>query len=36
MHWIDWGILASFMAWIVYDGLKRTKDSQELDGYFLA
>ena len=36
MHWIDWGILASFMAWIIYDGLKRTKDSQELDGYFLA
>ena len=36
MHWIDWGILAGFMAWIVYDGLKRTKDSQELDGYFLA
>jgi Na+/proline symporter len=36
MHWIDWGVLAIFMAWIVYDGLKRTRDSQELDGYFLA
>jgi SSS family transporter len=36
MHWIDWVVLAGFMAWIVYDGLKRTKDSQELDGYFLA
>jgi solute:Na+ symporter, SSS family len=36
MHWIDWVILAGFMAWIVYDGLKRTKDSQELEGYFLA
>src|SRR5688572_8891413 len=36
MHWIDWAILAGFMAWIVYDGLKRTKDSQELEGYFLA
>jgi SSS family transporter len=36
MHWIDWAVLAGLMAWIVYDGLKRTKDSQELDGYFLA
>jgi SSS family transporter len=25
-----------FTAWIVYDGLKRTKDSHELEGYFLA
>ena len=36
MHPIDWTILVAFTAWIVYDGLKRTKDSQELDGYFLA
>ena len=36
MHPIDWTILIGFTAWIVYDGLKRTKDSQELDGYFLA
>ena len=36
MHWIDWAVLVVVMTWIVYDGLKRTKDSQELDGYFLA
>src|SRR5688572_25396243 len=36
MHPIDWAILIAFTAWIVYDGLKRTKDSQELEGYFLA
>ena len=36
MHPIDWTILVGFTAWIVYDGLRRTKDSQELDGYFLA
>jgi SSS family solute:Na+ symporter len=36
MHPIDWTILVAFTAWIVYDGLKRTKDSQELEGYFLA
>ncbi|HXT68119.1 MAG TPA: sodium:solute symporter [Vicinamibacterales bacterium] len=36
MHAIDWAIVVGFTAWIVYDGLKRTKDSHELEGYFLA
>ena len=36
MHPIDWAILLGFTAWIVYDGLKRTKDSHEIEGYFLA
>ena len=36
MHWIDWTVLLTLMAWIVYDGLRRTKDSTELEGYFLA
>jgi Na+/proline symporter len=36
MHPVDWAILIGFTAWIVYDGLKRTKDSHELEGYFLA
>src|SRR5918993_3976192 len=36
MHWLDWTVLITFMTWIVYDGLKRTKDSTELEGYFLA
>ena len=36
MHWFDWAVLVVFLAWIVYDGLKRTKDSHELEGYFLA
>src|SRR5918997_2042898 len=36
MHWIDWTILVGFTAWIVFDGLKRTRDSHEIEGYFLA
>src|ERR671919_252775 len=36
MHPIDWAVLVGFVAWIVYDGLKRTKDSHHIDGYFLA
>ena len=36
MHPIDWAVLVGFVTWIVYDGLKRTRDSHEIDGYFLA
>jgi SSS family solute:Na+ symporter len=36
MHPADWAVVVVFTAWIVYDGLKRTKDSSELEGYFLA
>ena len=36
MHPVDWAVVVAFIAWIVYDGLKRTKDSDELEGYFLA
>jgi Na+/proline symporter len=36
MHALDWAVVIGFTAWIVYDGLKRTKDSHEIEGYFLA
>src|SRR3989304_5819325 len=36
MHPVDWTVVVAFTVWIVYDGLKRTKDSHELSGYFLA
>ena len=36
MHPIDWIILVGVMSWIVYDGLKRTKGRDNLEGYFLA
>jgi SSS family solute:Na+ symporter len=36
MHWIDWAVVAAYLVWIVYDGLKRTKGSDEVEGYFLA
>ncbi len=36
MHPLDWAIVLGFTAWIVYDGLRRTKDSHEIEGYFLA
>ena len=36
MHWLDWAIVAAYLIYIVYDGLRLTKKSQEIEGYFLA
>jgi SSS family transporter len=36
MHPVDWVVLIGFFSWIVFDGLKRTKDSDSIEGYFLA
>ncbi len=36
MHWLDWTILGAYLVWIVYDGLRMTKASGSLEGYFLA
>jgi SSS family solute:Na+ symporter len=36
MHPVDWAILIGVMAWIVYDGLRRTQGRDQLEGYFLA
>jgi len=35
VHWIDWTIVAVYLTWIVWDGLRLTKRSRELEGYFL-
>jgi len=36
MHWLDWAIVAAYLIYIVYDGLRLTKKSHEVEGYFLA
>ena len=36
MHFLDWAVVVAYLAWIVHDGLKRTKDSDKIEGYFLA
>ena len=32
---VDWAIVALYLIWIVWDGLRLTKRSHELEGYFL-
>jgi SSS family transporter len=36
MHWIDWLILVAYLVWIVLDGLRLSRKSKDLEGYFLA
>jgi SSS family solute:Na+ symporter len=35
MHPIDWFIVGAYLIWIVWDGLRLTKRSSEVEGYFL-
>src|SRR6201991_1928505 len=36
MRTLDWLVGAAYLGWIGYDGLKRTKGTSEVEGYFLA
>jgi Na+/proline symporter len=35
LHWIDWTIIGVYLVWIVWDGVRLTKNSHEIEGYFL-
>ena len=36
MHAIDWLVVGAYLAWVIHDGLKRTRQSDKVEGYFLA
>jgi solute:Na+ symporter, SSS family len=36
MSLIDWSIIGAYLLWIVWDGIRLTKKSNELEGYLLA
>jgi SSS family transporter len=36
MHWINWVIVAGYLAVIVIDSLRRTRGTKTVEGYFLA
>src|SRR6476660_2468199 len=36
MRLIDWGVLLGYVAWVVYDGLRRSRNTDQVEGYFLA
>ncbi|MEP6617736.1 MAG: sodium:solute symporter [bacterium] len=36
MHWINWVIVAVYLLIVVVDGLRRTRGTKDIEGYFLA
>jgi solute:Na+ symporter, SSS family len=36
MTWIDWTVVAAYLAYVVYDGVKRSRSTDTVRGYFLA
>ena len=36
MHPLDWLIVIGYLVWILYDGIRRAKDTHAVEGYFLA
>lgn len=36
MHWIDWTIVVVYLVWIVWTGLRLSRKTEQLEGYFLA
>src|SRR4029079_13951765 len=36
MHPLDWLVVVAYISWIVIDGLRRSKGTDKVDGYFLA
>ena len=36
MHWIDWIVLFSFLAYTIWDGTRQGKNSHNIEGYLLA
>jgi SSS family transporter len=36
MHYLDWAIVAGYITWLVFDGVKRTRLERTTQSYFLA
>lgn len=36
MHWINWLVVAAYLLYLVIDGLRRSRGTSNLEGYFLA
>src|SRR5688500_14581258 len=36
MHALDWLVVAAYLVWIVWDGIRKTHSTGDLDGYLLA
>jgi Na+/proline symporter len=35
MRGLDWAVVVAYIVWVVYDGLRRAKSTDKVEGYFL-
>src|SRR5262252_7083586 len=35
MRTLDWAVVVAYVVWVVYDGLRRAKGTDKVEGYFL-
>jgi SSS family transporter len=36
VHWLNWVIVVGYLVYVVWDGVRRSKNTHEINGYFLA
>ena len=36
MHWLNWVVVIAYLVYVVTDGVRRSKGTTEIEGYFLA
>ncbi|MGB1842260.1 MAG: sodium:solute symporter family transporter, partial [Longimicrobiales bacterium] len=36
MHWINWAIVVAYLTYVVVDGIRKSKDTNTIAGYFAA
>jgi SSS family solute:Na+ symporter len=36
MHWINWAIVVAYLTYVVVDGIRKSKDTDTISGYFAA
>ena len=36
MHWVNWLIVVAYLTYVVWDGMRRSRDTHRIEGYFLA
>ncbi len=36
MHWLNWAIVGVYIAYVLIDGIRRSKNTHDIEGYFLA
>ncbi len=36
MHWLNWAIVGVYLVYVIWDGIRRSRGTHEIEGYFLA